>query len=311
MVPVKNISFTALLTLLIVLCLWAGVLLFFPQMTPYNPLSTQEKSILLHNGTEPAYSGKLNKEYRSGIYRCKQCDYQLFSSQAKFDSESGWPSFDDALEGHIDTSTDGNRTEVHCARCKGHLGHLFKDEGFTPKNSRYCINSLSLNFSADTSLQKAYFAGGCFWGVEFYLQKVPGVLSVTSGFMGGTTPDPTYEIVSSGTTDYVECVEVVYDTTKVNYPPLAKQFFEIHNPYQDDGQGSDKGPQYLSKVFVSTPREKEIIDSLIELLEGRRVGVATHIEPATQFYPAREEHQDYYEKNGGTPYCHGVTRRFK
>jgi peptide methionine sulfoxide reductase msrA/msrB len=157
----------------------------------YNALTPEEKWVIIDKGTERPFSGKyyLNKE--KGVYQCKQCGAELFRSDAKFDSGTGWPSFDDAIPGAVreKADPDGRRIEILCATCGGHLGHVFYNEGFTSKNARYCVNSISLSFEpADkpaTKTEKAVFAGGCFWGVEYHFRKVPGVLSTTVGYAGG------------------------------------------------------------------------------------------------------------------------------
>lgn len=159
-------------------------------------------------------------------------------------------------------------------------------------------------------MKKAYFAGGCFWGVEYYFAKVPGVNSTTVGFMGGEKPSPTYEEVSTQDTGYAETIEVVYDDSKTNYEELAKLFFEIHDPEQLNRQGPDIGAQYRSAIFYVDNEQKEAAEKLIGILKDNGLAVVTLLEPATTFYPAEEYHQKYYEKSGGTPYCHVRTKRF-
>lgn len=152
--------------------------------------------------------------------------------------------------------------------------------------------------------ERAYFAGGCFWGVEYYFRKVPGVVSATSGFMGGTTENPTYEDVSHKSTGHAETVEVVFDLEKVTYEDLAKLFFEIHDPTQKDRQGPDVGTQYRSVVFYANDEQKAVAEKLIGILKGKGLDVVTELKAAEKFYAADDSHQRYYEKSGGTPYCH-------
>jgi peptide methionine sulfoxide reductase msrA/msrB len=159
-------------------------------------------------------------------------------------------------------------------------------------------------------VSKAYFAGGCFWGVEHYLEKLAGVKEVTSGFMGGTMKNPSYYDVIEKKMGHLETVEVVYDPLRITYTQLAKAFFEIHDPTQKNGQGPDIGEQYHSAVFVSNESEKKIILSLIEQLKSNGHKPVTKILSAEPFYKAEEYHQNYYRKKGSVPYCHGYVKRF-
>lgn len=290
---------------------------FKPWTKKIEQLSEEEKNVLLHKGTERPFVGKYTNEKSRGIYTCKVCDTPLYDSSSKFDSGSGWPSFDDAIEGAIKRipDADGRRVEIVCANCGAHLGHVFEGEGFTAKNTRHCVNSISLNLVKkpdikDKNLSYAYFAGGCFWGVEYYLQKLDGVKEVISGFMGGHVKNPSYYEVVRTNTGHLETVEVVYDSSVISYEEIAKTFFEIHDPTQTNGQGPDIGEQYLSAVFVNNEDERKTVESLIEKLEANGYRVATKIVEKSEFYAADESHQDYYEKKGSKPYCHGYVKRF-
>jgi methionine-S-sulfoxide reductase len=156
----------------------------------------------------------------------------------------------------------------------------------------------------------AYFAGGCFWGVEHYMEQLDGVLSVESGYMGGHVDNPSYEQVSSQTSGHLEAVEVRFDPARISYEAVAKRFFEIHDPTQADGQGPDLGPEYLSAVFYTSPAQKQTTEALIGRLVARGYGVVTEVRPAERFWKAEDYHQDYYASTGKTPYCHSRVERF-
>lgn len=293
-----------------------------------NKLTPEEKHVIIDKGTERPFTGKYYDHTAAGTYTCKQCGAALYKSSDKFDSGCGWPSFDDEIQGAVKRTpdADGMRTEITCAACGGHLGHVFEGEGFTSKNIRHCVNSISLNFipaeetdqanamqaSADTKpqTQMAYFAGGCFWGVEHLLQQQEGVISAKSGYMGGKTKNPSYKEVSYENTGHAETVAVEFDPTKTDFETLAKYFFEIHDPTQVDRQGPDVGDQYRSAVFYTDETQKQTTEKLIGILEDKGYDVVTEVAPAGEFYVAEDYHQDYYEGNGKTPYCHFYTKRF-
>ena len=281
----------------------------------YHTLTPEEERVIINKGTESPGTGRYNDFFQEGTYICKRCNSPLFRSEAKFESHSGWPGFDDEVEGAIKRvpDPDGVRIEIQCANCGAHLGHVFEGEGFTPKNVRYCVNSISLIFIPDKEwgdTAKAYFAGGCFWGVEYRFEKKEGVISAVSGYMGGTKENPTYEEICSGTTGHYEVVEVTYDPKRVTFEELAKSFFEIHDPTQPNGQGPDIGEQYQSVLFYSNGREMEIGKKLIRILKAKGYNVVTRLLPVTEFYTAEEYHQDYYKKHKETPYCHIYRKRF-
>lgn len=156
----------------------------------------------------------------------------------------------------------------------------------------------------------AYYAGGCFWGVEHFMEQMSGVVDVDSGYMGGPSESPSYKDVSSGTSGHLEAVRVRYDDNKISYKEITKRFFEIHDPTQANGQGPDIGQQYLSAVFYASSEEKSQAQSLIDLLVERDYKVATELKEVAKFWPAEEYHQNYYEKTGKQPYCHSPVNRF-
>ena len=163
----------------------------------------------------------------------------------------------------------------------------------------------------DAHFQRAVFAGGCFWGVEYYLQQAKGVIRAVSGYTGGKTDNPTYEQVCKGGTGHIESVEVLYDPKQTDYETLARLFFEIHDPTQTDRQGPDIGVQYRSVVFYRDEKQKATAEKLIKILRDKGFNVVTRVEPASHFWRAETYHQDYYFVHGKTPYCHRPVKRFE
>ncbi|WP_418180941.1 peptide-methionine (S)-S-oxide reductase MsrA [Aliarcobacter lanthieri] len=159
-------------------------------------------------------------------------------------------------------------------------------------------------------ISKAYFAAGCFWGVEYFFQKVAGVKSVISGYMGGYIENPTYEIVCSGFSGHIEAVEVIFDDSIVDYKTLVKLFFEIHDFTQTNGQGPDIGSQYLSAIFYCDENQKTISENLINELKNKGYTVATNLYSVVTFYKAEEYHQNYYDRHNKMPYCHSIKKVF-
>jgi len=283
----------------------------------FKPLTLEETNVIIHKGTERPYTGEYVDNKEDGTYTCKQCDTPLYISSDKFDSHCGWPSFDDEIEGAVKRvlDADGRRTEIVCANCDGHLGHVFEGEQFTEKNTRHCVNSISLNFipedkNSQSSTETAIFAGGCFWGVEYFMKKEPGVLSTNVGYTGGKTKNPAYEEVCSHSSGHIEAIEIDYDPSITSYEKLAKLFFEIHDPTQVDRQGPDIGEQYRSEIFYLNEEQKVIAEKLIKTLEGKGYPIATKVSKASTFWKAENYHQDYYKGKGSLPYCHGYTKRF-
>ena len=281
----------------------------------YNQLTSEEEKVIIHKGTEQPFSGKYYEHKEKGTYICKRCNAPLYKSHDKFDSHCGWPSFDDEIEGAVKRiqDADGMRTEIICNNCGAHLGHVFLGEGFTEKNVRHCVNSISLNFihaKEKVKTETAYFAGGCFWGMEYFFQKENGVISTRVGYMGGHKQNPTYKEVCSGTTGHAETMEVVFDNTKTTFEKLARLFFEIHDPTQIDRQGPDIGEQYRSAIFYGNDEQKQIAEKLIKFLVDKGYEIATEITKAGTFWLAEDYHQDYYQNNGKQPYCHAYQKRF-
>lgn len=282
-------------------------------------LTEEQYYVLRQKGTEQPYSGKFLLHKEKGKYTCAACGNELFSSDAKFESHCGWPSFDQEIAaGKIRTQEDHShgmdRTEIMCARCGGHLGHVFND-GPTATGLRYCVNSVSLGFEAEQKSELArdtiVLAGGCFWCMEAVFQEMQGIQQVESGYCGGNSTDPHYSEVSSGTTGHAESIQLIYYPDSVKLTDILKVFFTIHDPTSLNKQGADEGTQYRSAIYYSTPHQEKVIHTLIQSLQQAHVytkPIVTEIKPFIHFYPAENYHQNYYKQNGDQPYCQMVIK---
>lgn len=156
--------------------------------------------------------------------------------------------------------------------------------------------------SGPVKTEVAYFAGGCFWGIQHYFKKGPGVLEAVSGYMQGDAPNPTYEDVCSDGTGHAETVKVVFDPQRISYRRLLEAFFVMHDPTQAGGQGPDIGSQYRSGIWTVGDEQRREAEAYVKELEasGRYGGkkIVTLVEPARTFWKAEEYHQDYIEKHG-------------
>lgn len=288
-------------------------------LTPYldklASLTPAVRRIICDKATEYPYTGAYNSTKENGTYLCRRCGLALFRGKNQFHSGCGWPNFDEMIAHAIKETldADGTRREILCQRCNSHLGHVFSGEHFTHKNLRHCVNSASLDFVANNEVRdtaEMIAAGGCFWGVDYFLRQIDGVLKVEVGYTGGITCEPNYEQVCTGQTGHYEAVRVVYNIAKTDYFTVLKRFFEIHDPSQKNGQGPDIGSQYKSAVFYYNKEQLADAEELIQRLKSRGYAVATRLLEVQTFWPGEEYHQDYYTKNHKAPYCHRETNRF-
>ncbi len=277
----------------------------------YNKLSPEEQSVIINGATERPGTGIYLDTFTNGVYTCKRCNAALYISDTKFKAHCGWPAFDQSITNAVTIrpDNDGLRTEIICTSCGGHLGHVFTGEGYTDTDTRHCVNSISMNFINGNELETAYFAGGCFWGVEHIFDNTNGVLFAESGYMGGTIVNPEYNEVCSGSTGHTETVKVVFNRNTVSFRDLAIAFFEIHDPTQVNGQGVDIGTQYRSAVFYTTSAQQDVTNELISFLQSRDLDVATEVIPADNFWLAEDYHQNYIRKSGAEV-CHFRVNRF-
>jgi len=294
-------------------------------------LTPEQYRIIRQNGTEQPFANEYWDRKEPGLYVDRVSKEPLFLSRDKYDSGTGWPSFtrpidDSCLKEISDRSHRMVRTEVRSARSDSHLGHVF-DDGPGPGGRRYCINSASLHFvpvheleaegygeylhffkersdseaREKSSLRKAAFGAGCFWGVEASFREKDGVIDTAVGYAGGSVENPTYPQVCTGRTGHAEVVEVIFDPARVTFERLLDLFWQIHNPTTLNRQGPDIGTQYRSVIFFHDEKQEAAARASLEKIRasGRfKKEIVTEIVPASVFYRAEEYHQRYVEKHG-------------
>lgn len=278
-------------------------------MDKTKSLTPQIFAVACEKHTEPPFSGRFLQASEQGTYLCRRCGLPLWQTSQQFSSHCGWPSFDDRLKEAIAEIPDPDRlrTEIICQRCHAHCGHVFRGEGFTEKNQRDCVNSVMLDFVPYMNVhdtEEVILAGGCFWGMDYWFAKAPGVLLVECGYTGGHRSYPSYEEVCCGQTGHFEAIRVVFDKEKTNTKALYQLFFDIHDASQKNGQGPDIGPQYQSAIFYFNEQQKQMAQALIHTLQKQSIDVATQVLPVQVFWSAESYHQQYYQKKNQKPYCH-------
>ncbi|NBX84801.1 MAG: bifunctional methionine sulfoxide reductase B/A protein [Gammaproteobacteria bacterium] len=284
-------------------------------MDKIKSLTPFVNAVACQKATEHPFSGRFLKPEPVGTFLCRRCGIPLWESSHQFPSHCGWPSFDDRNPNAIleVPDSDGMRTEIICARCQSHLGHVFRGEGFTKKNQRDCVNSVMLDFIPFVHIQdtqEIILAGGCFWGVEYWFKKQPGVLLTECGYIGGHVDNPDYDTICQGNTGHYEAVRIIFNPAQIDTKTLYKLFFEIHNPAQHFGQGPDIGHQYQSAIFCFNEEQTHLAQELILELKKNDIIATTKILSMQTFWPAESYHQDYYTKHQKAPYCHIYTKRF-
>jgi peptide methionine sulfoxide reductase msrA/msrB len=298
-------------------------------------LSSEQFAVTQQCGTEPAFHNAYWDNHKPGLYVDVVSGEPLFSSLDKFDSGTGWPSFTQPVNGadvleKKDSAFGMTRTEVRSKLADSHLGHVFDDGPADKGGLRYCINSAALKFIpldemdaagygqylepfVKTGLIKApmhetaILAGGCFWGMEEIIRKIPGVIKTTVGYSGGTTADPSYEEVCTGSTGHAESIQVEFDSTRLSYENLLGYFFRMHDPTTLNRQHNDVGTQYRSAIFYTTEAQRKTAESI--KAQWEKSGkfsrpITTEITAAGKFYPAEEYHQKYLAKHPGGYTCH-------
>jgi peptide methionine sulfoxide reductase msrA/msrB len=306
-------------------------------------LTPEQYAVTQEDATEPPFRNAFWDNHEPGLYVDVVSGEPLFSSADKFDSGSGWPSFARPVAPNVVEKRDSShgmvRTEVRSKEGGSHLGHVFDDGPADRGGLRYCINSAALRFvpaakleaegygryarlfasaGAEGAPQKAtapaadrevaILAGGCFWGMQDLLRKIPGVIETQAGYTGGWLQNPRYEDTHDSKSGHAEAVRVVFDPRKLSFQDLLeKWFFRMHDPTTLNRQGNDVGTQYRSAIFYLDDAQKAVAEAAKKRVQasGKWKGtIATEIAKASTWYPAEDYHQDYLEKHPGGYTCH-------
>jgi peptide methionine sulfoxide reductase msrA/msrB len=304
-------------------------------------LTPEQYQVTQQCGTEMPFRNDFWDHHEPGLYVDVVSGEPLFTSADKFDSGSGWPSFTRPAAASVvirrDLSHGMVRTEVRSRAGDSHLGHLFDDGPPRQGGQRYCINSAALRFipaarleaegygqyaallaapaapagvvpAASAEREVAVLAGGCFWGMQDLLRKIPGVLETEVGYTGGWLENPGYHDTHDSASGHAESVRVVFDPRRLGYEQLLERwFFRMHDPTTLDQQGNDRGTQYRSAIFVADERQRAIAEAVKARVQASgtwKGTIVTTIEPASAWYQAEPEHQDYLERNPGGYSCH-------
>jgi peptide methionine sulfoxide reductase msrA/msrB len=295
-------------------------------------LTPEQYRVTRQCGTEPPFRNAYWDHHEPGLYVDVVSGEPLFASTDKFDSGTGWPSFTRPVAPNVEAVRDAShgmvRTEVRSRAGGSHLGHLFDDGPPDRGGQRYCINSAALRFvpasrleaegygqfaalfapAAATGREVAVLAGGCFWGMQDLLRRIPGVLETEVGYTGGWLANPRYDDTHDSASGHAEAVRVVFDPARLSYEELLERwFFRMHDPTTPDRQGNDRGTQYRSAIFYADERQRAAAEAVKARVQasGRWKGtIVTTLEPAGAWYRAEPEHQDYLERNPGGYSCH-------